>query len=335
MRFVKVLLIMAFGSICACAALFAQGVDLRSWRILVPKSTSSLPLLALGRGRAEIERDMQIEIPEGLRFEVDFFANHPQALALLLRGEVDMILTGTSQGWENHLGGGPIVMVNTGIWGVSSLVGRIPSFSGIEDLRGKRIALPFPGSPLDFQMRAILVTAGLDPDRDVELIYAPPVQTAGRLLKGQLDAAPLPEPLASNLVLRKGLQRLMEIKDAWAEISGGDPLSPQVSLFMIRSAEGKRAGSRATPAAVQTVVGLWRQSSRWITEHPQEAGGIFAPLLDLPPDVLQEAVENTVYAIPEFAENQRRVMDYFGRVNRYYSELGRGESLAPEFFFSP
>ena len=146
-------------------------------RILVPKSTSSLPLLLL----RDAARSGDLEV------SVEFFVNHPQALALLLRGDTDLLFTGTSQGWANHLDGGPVIMVGTGVWGVSSFIGNLAGIETIADLKGETVALPFPGSPLDVQVRYLLQEAGIDPDRDVQIIYSAFTQTIPRLLSGQVD----------------------------------------------------------------------------------------------------------------------------------------------------
>jgi len=302
------------------------------WKVLVPRSTSSLPLLALdvdhfpkvlgtssaGAGKPGSSAPV---------LDVELFSNHAQALALLLRGQADMVLTGTSQGWENHLDGGPLVMVDTGIWGVSSLIGRERRFNGFADLRGKTVAVPFPGSPLDVQMRVLLEEAELDPSRDIQIVYSPPTQTAARLLNGLIDAAPLPEPLASNLVLRGGLHRLIQMKDAWAVVSGGDPLSPQVSLFATRSTV------RSYRHDLEKIISIWREASSWVTDHPMQAAELFAPVLELPADILAEAIVNTVYLVPEPEENTRRVRSYFQDVKRFSTSSGGAATLSPEFFF--
>jgi ABC-type nitrate/sulfonate/bicarbonate transport system substrate-binding protein len=302
------------------------------WKVLVPRSTSSLPLLALDaddfpEGPGDALTGTGESVSSAPVLDVELFSNHAQALALLLRGQADMILTGTSQGWENHLGGGPLVMVDTGIWGVSSLIGRERRFNGFADLRSKTVAVPFPGSPLDVQMRVLLEEAGLDPARDIKIVYSPPAQTAARLLNGSIDAAPLPEPLASNLVLRGDLNRLIQMKDAWAGVSGGDPLSPQVSLFVTRSTVG------SSRSDLEMIVRHWREASTWVTDHPSQAAGLFAPVLELPPDILTEAIVNTVYLVPEPEENARRVRAYFQTVRRFSTTSGDETTLAPEFFF--
>jgi NitT/TauT family transport system substrate-binding protein len=156
---------------------------------------------------------------DGLDIQLELFINHAQSMLRLMRGDVDLLYTGTSTGWENRLNGGPIVLINTGVWGVSYLMGKDRSIREFSDLRGKTVAIPFPGSPLDFQTRFILSKSGLDPDRDVIITYSPFSQTIPKLLMGKLDVAPLPEPLATNVEEGKNLYRLIDYKIAWANAS--------------------------------------------------------------------------------------------------------------------
>ena len=66
-------------------------------RALVPQTTAALPFLQMAR----------VGAPAGVELKVDFFANHAQALAILLLGEADLLLSGTSQGWENWQSSSP------------------------------------------------------------------------------------------------------------------------------------------------------------------------------------------------------------------------------------
>jgi NitT/TauT family transport system substrate-binding protein len=270
-------------------------------RVLVPQTTAALPFLLMAQ---------EGSIP-GVTLHVDFFANHAQALAVLLRGETALLLSGTSQGWENRLDGSPIQMIDTGVWGVSSLIGRDPSIKGFSDLRGKRIAMPFPGSPLDFQSRALLAFEKIDPDKDVAISYGPFAQSVQRLLAGQLDAAALPEPLATAMVRKNGLLRLVEYSQAWARFTGGDSLSPQVSLF------AAEAWARTNGALISAIVSAWDAASRKVTEDPAKAAARFAETLATDPAILEEAARKTLLVVPPPAEGKARVLAYYQVVSRY------------------
>lgn len=285
-------------------------------RILVPQSTSALPFLLLhAQGPAD-----------GIQTEVEQFVSHPQALALLLKGDADLLLTGTSQGWENRLDGSPIVMIDTGIWGISSLVVKDPSIKGFADLKGKRIALPFPGSPLDFQTRAILSRLKIDPDREAVLSYGPFTQSIPKLLAGQLDALALPEPQATMMVKEQGLLRAQSYAEAWRKATG-DPRSPQVSLF------ASAAFASAHASVITRLVEAWRRASAEIKARPDGIAADFASALSSTPQILAEAARNTLFDVPDFKENKTRVMEYYGEVAPYFPAPRR--PLDDAFFFIP
>jgi NitT/TauT family transport system substrate-binding protein len=263
----------------------------------------------------------------GVQLKVDFFANHAQALALLLRGEADLLLSGTSQGWENRLDGSPIVMVDTGVWGVSSLIGKDASIKGFADLKGKRIAMPFPGSPLDFQSRALLAFEKIDPDKDVTISFGPFPQSVQRLMAGQLDAVAVPEPLATALVRQNGLLRLIQYSQAWARFTSGDRMSPQVSLF---TTEGYAADHKALLASV---LSAWNAATRAVSSSAKDTAAQFATALAVDPGILEEALGNTLLSVPSAAENKTRVLAYYQVVSRWFPASPR--ALDERFFVVP
>ena len=313
-RLGRLLLAVLTAALSAASPLIAQSpVKLR---ILVPQSTSALPFLLIhSQGPTD-----------GLEVSVEQFASHPQALALLLKGDADLLLTGTSQGWENRLDGSPLVMIDTGIWGISSLVVKDPSLKDFADLKGKRIALPFAGSPLDFQTRAILSRLSMDPDRGVTISYGPFTQSMPLLMAGQLDAVALPEPQATMMVREQGLIRAETYAGAWAKATG-DPESPQVSLF------ATSAFASSHKAVITRLVDAWRKASAQVREKPDAAAEAFASTLSSTPEIMAEAARNTLFDVPDFKENKTRVMAYYGEVAPYFPAPRR--PLDDAFFFIP
>jgi NitT/TauT family transport system substrate-binding protein len=308
-------LVLAF-ALLLCAAGTA-GADTTRVRVLVSQTTAALPWLAMAKDNA---------IP-GVDLTVAFFSNHAQALAIMLRGDTDLLVSGTSQGWENRLDGSPIVMIDTGVWGISSLIGKNPAIKGFSDLKGKKIAMPFPGSPLDFQTRALLANEKIDPDKDVTISYGPFPQSVQLLLAGQLDAAALPEPLATTVVKKSGLVRLVEYSQAWARFTGGDRQSPQVSLFTTESYAKINAG------IIASIVSAWDAASKKVMAHPADAAAQFAATLGVEQGILEEATRNTLLVVPAPAENKIRVQTYYQIVSKYFPAGPR--SLDERFFFIP
>jgi len=291
-----------------------QDIDLL---ILAPKSTASSPFFLLAEEDAV----------EGFDISVDVFINHPQAMIRLYRGESDLLFTGTSTGWENRLSGGILVMINTGVWGVSYLMGTDRGIDDFSDLAGKTIALPFPGSPLDFQTRYILTKKGLDPGKDLSISYSPFPQSVAKIMNGQLDVAPLPEPLATFTQRNNRFFRLVDYRDAWAQVAGGQRRSPQVSLFTTEQF------SRENSVLLEKLVAEWRKKTIELGEDPVRAARISAPYLEMPLDIIEEAIRNTEYHLPTCRQNRLLVLEYYHTVRDYLPEK-RGE-LDEGFFFLP
>jgi NitT/TauT family transport system substrate-binding protein len=309
----------AAGALAAAALFLAASVSFAdspaSLRVLVPQANAALPFLVM-------EKQGPIG---GAALSVTQFLAHAQALAQLLRGEADILVTGTSQGWENRLGGSPIVMVDTGIWGVSSLVGRNASIESFADLKGRKVALPFPGAPLDLQTRSILARERIDPDKDLEISYGGFPQSVARLLAGQIDAAALPEPLATSVVRQKGLFRLFTYADAWARATGGDRMSPQVSLFVTETF------LRTRGAVIPPLLAALRKASTGVAADPAGTAAGYAAALSVDPGILEEAIRNTLFALPSPAENRTRVLAYYKDITRWLP--GEGRPLDDGFFY--
>jgi NitT/TauT family transport system substrate-binding protein len=213
------------------------------------------------------------------------------------------------------------------VWGVSYLVGKDPAIRDFADLRGKRVALPFPGSPLDFQTRAILRKTGIDPGKDLTLSYSPFSQSVPMLLLGQVDAAPLPEPLAADVTMNRGLLRLVDYKKAWAKVSGGNEYSPQVSLF----ATGENVRQRGS--LITRLVDEWRNATERVIRDPGAAAATCVEALALPLPVVSAATEKTLFLVPLFDEHRRMVLAYYEAVR---NELpGKRGALRRDFFFPP
>ena len=304
--------------VLAAATVFPVGlradiVDSTTLRVLVPQSTAALPFLLMARQNPSIT--------------VATFVTHPQALAILLRGEADLLLTGTSQGWENRLDGSPLVMVDTGIWGISSLVAVDKKITGFADLKGKRIALPFPGSPLDFQTRAILSTLKLNPDHDVTISYGAFTQSIPMLMAGQLEAVALPEPQATQMVKQHGFVRVETYVDAWAAATGGDGSAPQVSLFCTQ------AFAKVHGQQLREVVSAWRAASEAVRADPQGTAASFAQTLQADASILSDAIGGTLFQVPDFAQNKSRVLAYYAQVRPFFPADRR--DLEDDFFFVP
>lgn len=271
-------------------------------RIAVPRTVSSAPFFVL-----------QDTIVQGHRVEVEIYDDHPLALTEFLAGRYDVLFTGYQLGlgrWEADRG---VRHLGTVVWGVSSLVVTNPSLQGIASLAGKRVLVPFAGSPLEVQLKALLRGAGIL-DR-VTIDYSPITQMPALLLQGRADAICVPEPIVSRLESQGQARALFSFASEWGRLTG-DPRSPQVSLF-VRSAD--------LPARLE----LFQELRALIK---QRAEGLFrdadveriAQRLELPPALIVRALGNTLFGLPDNPTQLRLLQGY-------HSQVGEATVISADF----
>ncbi len=286
----------------ATTAAFGQTVT-----VPAAKTVSSIPLLALeGRTLA------------GEVLATPLFDDHPLALAELLGGRSQVLLTGSTLAIKNSQAGGPLIQVGTPVWDVAGLVTLNPQLKTLEDFAGKSLVVPLEGGPLDVQLQALLKAKGLD--GKVRLEYAEPVQAAALLLHNRVDGACLPEPLVSRLVLLNHATELFTFAQAWAALSG-DPRAPQVSLV------ARRDWALTHGEFLKAFLAAYRQSLASVKADPKAFAARFAGVLGLPAAVVERGLTQTLFDLPGSVETARLF-------RAYLNLIGDTKPVAGDFFFT-
>lgn len=93
----------------------------------------------------------------------------------------------------------------------------------LEDLKGKKIAVlpPVSGQYQDFKM--LVAKMGMDLEKDFSPVTGPPPAIEAFLRRGEVDAAILFEPNATNLERSGGFRPIFSLNEQWQSITG-DPL---------------------------------------------------------------------------------------------------------------
>jgi hypothetical protein len=191
-------------------------------RVAIPRSLTAVPLLLMARDNPSL-------------VDTAYFSDHEAALEALARGGTDLLCTGYTETDRLAEGSKPM-RICTFVWGLSAIMVRDASLHTLRDLveycyhtEGVELTLPFVGSPLDIQMRALLRLQLTD--GKILVANRPLPETMQRWRSGELYAAVFPEPMATILETAGQAMRLADIADLWASVNNGERRSPQVSLF--------------------------------------------------------------------------------------------------------
>ncbi len=245
--------------------------------ILAPATVSTVPLMELVR-----------QFPES--YSLEFFTDHPQALARLIQGEIDLLATGFSVGFSRYQAAGDVVHLFTPVWGVSAIMTGEPVVS-LRDISPAIITAPFEGSPIDIFVRTIIEAEGLS--GEIEIDYIPFPQAAALLGQGSVGAAVLVEPIASRVESSGIAYRFANLHDRWAEVAGGEPRSPQVSIFAMRPlATERRDDHRRMEDRLAAII-------TELVADPAPYAATHSAALDVPVAILEQALGNTLFSMPD------------------------------------
>jgi len=104
-----------------------------------------------------------------------------------------------------------VVWVHDVIGDAESLIVKDPSITDIAGLKGKKIAVPF-SSTAHYSLLQALTEAGIDPNKDVEVINLDPEKMPAAWQGDQIDAAWVWDPVQSQL-LEDGGERILSSAD--------------------------------------------------------------------------------------------------------------------------
>lgn len=158
------------------------------------------------------------------------------------------------------------------------------TISGLADLAGKRLAVPFANDTPDHVMRALLGRHELTGKVELAPVGSP-VEAAQLLLAGRIDAALLTEPVASGVIIRGGLAgksfvRALDLQEAWGALTGLGPILPQAGMAVTK------AFSEAHPDLLAPLQAALEAATTAALADPAAAAAAASGPLELPAPIL-------------------------------------------------
>ncbi|MDP3940257.1 MAG: ABC transporter substrate-binding protein [Deltaproteobacteria bacterium] len=225
-----------------------------------PNLTHAQALVGLARG--EFDR----ALPAPYRLEPMPFNAGPAIIEALFAGELDMAYVGPVPAINGFVQsrGRALHIVSGSASGGSGLAVR--EGAGIEsekDLEGRGIAVPQFGGTQDVALRSFLAERGFktyEHGGSVRVLSVPNPETITLFKQGQLDAAMVPEPWLSRLILQAGARLLVDERSLWP---GG-----RYATTVIVARQGFM---KDHPAVVRALLEAHVGVTDWIGANPEQA----------------------------------------------------------------
>lgn len=256
----------------------------------------------------------------GVNIEIVNFQSAAERDAALQAGAVDGVEGDLLAVALIRQGGIPVKAVSL-VMGATVEEGRFAMMAApgseidVEEIKGKKLALS-KNTIIEYVADQMLMAKGIDPQEVEKVNIAKMPLRVENLLQGQVDAAVLPDPLASFAEL-KGARVLVD------DTKLSKNISQSVYFFSDRAIKNKKT-------AIQNFIKAYSDGAKVVTENPEKYRDLFKEKIQIPVE-LQET-----YPVPSFSplqlpsrEDTQRVIDWL-KSNKLLTEPYTYEDLVTD-----
>ncbi|MXX21407.1 MAG: ABC transporter substrate-binding protein [Cenarchaeum sp. SB0665_bin_23] len=314
----RILIVICIGVVVAGLTIYATTLESSAesrFRVaFFPNVAHAIPVIGMEMGAFEKSVGDQVSL------DVRLFDSGPQAIEALFSGSIDMAYVGPGPAINGFLKStdGSVRIISGAASGGSSFVIHPDShITQASDLHNTRISAPQIGNSQDISLRHYLTEHGLVPTErggSVTVLNIANPDTYTLFVKGEIDAAWVPEPWATILVEELGGHRLFYEEELWED-----------GVFASVVLVARQQFVEENPEAVSSWLEVHNSTAHWIGENPAEAREMFNNYVEselgraFPDDIIDIALQNIHFttdtydtSIEIFAE-RADALGYLGR----------------------
>jgi len=212
-------------------------------------------------------------LPDAATLTVEAIASADAMAARLLSGELDAAVLPVNMAAKLYNAGLPYRLLAVVGNGMVKVVTIDPSVASIADLRGRDVYVAGQGATPEFLLRTVLPKAGIDPAKDLQMIFSMPypeiaasIVAAGSDVAAKVVLAVLPEPFATLALKGNPVARVpFSLSALWTSATGQSEYP--MSVFVVRDSLVKER-----PGAVAAMMSAYEASIKSVLADPVAAG---------------------------------------------------------------
>jgi NitT/TauT family transport system substrate-binding protein len=259
-----------------------------------------------------VENNVMSPIAKKVTFTT--WSTSAQLQAIVIAGQGDFISLPTNSAATFYNKGIKCKLLDCSIWNILFLVSTDPGISSIHDIKGKRIVVPYQAAVPDAIFKYVLVKQGINPEKDIDIYYAPDAVQASQLLLAEKEKyALLSEPSATAVLSRgaaSGLKfyRNLDMNKMWQAASRGKSQSAIAGTIALGGITGNNA-------ALKLFMNEYKKAVMWMLANPSEAGKLGARTLSdqgFNAEVLTKSLESISWRFKTSGEVHDDIEQFLG-----------------------
>lgn len=170
---------------------------------------------------------------------------------------------------------GGVKVIALGTLGVLHILesGGSSDINSVADLKGKTIWSAGQGANPEYILRYVLRENGLDPDKDVTILFGEASEITQKLMTGEAEAAMLPVPAATAAVLKSEgkIRAALDVTEEWEALGTG-------SQLIMTAVVARTEFLETYPDKVDAFLKDYEASIRYVLENQEQAAELIAGL---------------------------------------------------------
>ncbi|MBO8160997.1 MAG: ABC transporter substrate-binding protein [Thermosipho sp. (in: Bacteria)] len=248
-----------------------------------------------------------------VNLNISLWKSPDEAIAKIVSGNAKFAVLPITTAANLYIKGIDIKLIGVHEWKVFYLVTKENNFEGLKSLKGKTVySAHGRGQTVDVLLRYLLVLNGLEPDKDVQFVYAPPQEIVALFKAGKIDYAAIPEPFVS-MCHTSGGKIVVDFQEEWNKIAGTQNGIPIAGLFIVEDIA-------QYTNLINEVEKTFEKSINWSNENLDEALKITSKYLTIPTPILKESMNRTEFRYVPISECKKDVELFLMKMNELYPD---------------
>lgn len=220
-------------------------------------------------GLVKLMKDSETEASDN-KYQFTLAGSADEITPLLIKGELDAACIPANLAsvlYTKTSGAIQVLAVNT--LGVLYIVDTDGSIESMADLKGKTVVSSGKGSTPEYALRFLLSENGLDPDKDVEIVWkSEHAECVSALAAKTASVAMLPQPFVTVAAGKvEGLNVSLDLNEEWDKLGLASSLITGVVVV-------RKEYAAANRSTVETFLSDYSESVSWVNANTGEAAAI-------------------------------------------------------------
>lgn len=265
-------------------------------------------------------------IDENYNIDLEIVKSSDLIAARIVSGEADFAVIPSNLAAVLANKGTGIRLAGPAIWGLLYIV-TSEELGGWDDLRGRQVSMLGRGLTPDITFRHLLRENGIDPDEDLEIVYASSAaELAPTFLAGRSSISMMPEPMITTVLSRKPETRiLVDVQAEWRDRYGSS--YPQASLIVSGAFEQEH------PEYTKAFIEKYAAAVAAAVADPETAGEAVALLApELNADIIARAIPRMNLEFVAAGEARGALEEYYTVLESFNPATIGGKMPTDDFY---